>query len=263
PKTFELKNQIVGNKTSMETFWYEEGGTNNCLITQYIDNLDWYIVVQKDTTRTAQILASQINRDLLFIGIIIALVLLMISYVIAGYNRMLLKTARMDDVTNLPNAKMFEEIFGRNLKRPACRQGVVFLFDIDHFKVINDRFGHLFGNTVLYKISQLSKNSIGNKGVVARWGGDEFVGVIYGSVEYAEELLEQLIRDVATIEEDALKGVHISLGATSIADTRNFENLLREADLAMYQSKENGGNQMTFFTDGKYSSHSKSDLCGK
>ncbi|MEG1779040.1 MAG: cache domain-containing protein, partial [Oscillospiraceae bacterium] len=109
-----LKDKILGNKDSMQNFWYPEGGAEHCLITKYVDNLDWYLVIEKNTARTEDMLTSQINRDLLLLVVIIVLVLSMISYIIGKYNRMLLKTASIDDVTNLPNMKMFQEIFNKN-----------------------------------------------------------------------------------------------------------------------------------------------------
>ncbi|MEG1869436.1 MAG: sensor domain-containing diguanylate cyclase [Oscillospiraceae bacterium] len=242
-----LKDKILGNKDSMQNFWYPEGGAEHCLITKYVDNLDWYLVIEKNTARTEDMLTSQINRDLLLLVVIIVLVLSMISYIIGKYNRMLLKTASIDDVTNLPNVKMFQEIFNKNSRRPACREGVVFMFDIDHFKNINDRFGHLFGNTVLYRISEVAATTIGNNGLVARWGGDEFVGAIYCTQEQSKKILQELIKKISEMEGPAK--VTISIGATGIKSEGNLDMILKEADVAMYRSKKNGRNQITFFNE--------------
>ncbi|MEG2087941.1 MAG: diguanylate cyclase [Angelakisella sp.] len=244
-KAAALRESIVENKEKMQMFWYPENGSEHCLITKYIENLDWYVVVEKNTLHTQQALNSQINCDLMITGTIIVLVLLMISYVIAHYNRMLLKTASLDEVTNLPNMKMFEEIFNKNAKRQACCEGVLFMYDIDHFKAVNDRFGHMFGNTVLYRVSEISKKIVGNKGMVARWGGDEFVGVIYGDSQEVDALLYMLVQQIDDMQEGELKNLTISLGATHMNGNSNLGMLINAADKAMYRSKDMGRNRAT------------------
>lgn len=245
PEMSTLKDQILNNKTSMGIFWYPENGSDHCLITKYVDNLDWYIIIEKNTKYMKQVLISQINQDLLPIAIIITIVLLIISYIIDSYNRILLKTASIDEVTNLPNAKMFQEIFQQNTKRPACRYGVVFMFDIDNFKTINDNCGHLFGNTVLYRISEIIKETIANKGIIARWGGDEFVGVIYGSQSETQDILYKAVDKIARMTDS--ESITISVGLTPITADGDLETMIRKADTAMYRSKENGRNRVTAF----------------
>lgn len=245
-ETQALKDKILNSRASQDIFWYTENGSDHCLITKYVANLDWYIVIEKNTARTQQLFTAQINRDLLFIGILILLVLLMISYIIAGYNRRLLRTASLDEVTNLPNYKMFQEIFRRNNKRSACREGVLFLFDIDRFKAVNDQHGHLFGNTMLYRISEVTKAVIGNNGLIARWGGDEFVGVLYGPDGETGCVLEALVSQVSSAAE--CEHITISLGATRFRSDSSLDTLLREADSAMYRSKEKGGCTVSYFS---------------
>lgn len=247
PKTLPLKDKIVNNKDEMQIFWYNKSATDHCIITKYISNLEWYIVIDKDTSAAQMLLTRQINHDLLLVGIIITIVLLIISFVIGKYNRILLKTATVDDVTNLPNIKMFQEIFNRNSKRSICSQGILFMFDVDFFKQINDQFGHLYGNMVLYHISETTKNIIGNKGIIARWGGDEFVGTIYTNLDDAAEMLKLICDQVSAIPEH--ESITVSLGATAISSSCTLDSLIHEADLAMYRSKENGRGQITFYKE--------------
>ncbi|MEG1269183.1 MAG: sensor domain-containing diguanylate cyclase [Oscillospiraceae bacterium] len=247
PEALLLKEKILNNKTSMEIFWYTEQGADHCLITYYVNNLDWYIVIEKDTSVAQQLLIDQIHRDLLLIGIIVALVLVFISMMIGTYNRMLLKTASIDDVTNLPNSKMFQTMYERNAKRPACHHGMVFMFDIDYFKDINDSYGHLFGNTILYRVSEAVQNAIGNRGIVSRWSVDEFAGVIYGTHDEVIETFNQMLTAVNMIHEGELTRVSISLGASTNLLAGNLDTALKEADAAMYISKETGKNQITVY----------------
>ncbi|MEG1108173.1 MAG: diguanylate cyclase [Oscillospiraceae bacterium] len=247
PELSKLKAQIIGEKHKFQSFWYPENGSQHCIITQYIENLDWYIVVAKDTVSTQHIFRAQMNRDLLIIGVIITLVLLLISLTFSKYNQLLLKSASLDDVTNLPNNKMFLEIFNHNARRTACHNGVVFMFDIDNFKDINDQFGHLTGNTVLYRVSEAAKSTIGNLGLVSRWGGDEFAGVIYGQKDDTDLILSMMMKNISEIKKLECTTVTVSLGATQIENGGSLEAMLHEADIAMYRAKKNGKNQIAFY----------------
>lgn len=243
----EFKEEILNNKNSMEIHWFPKKAVGSCLITQYIENLDWYIVIEKTTSQLKSVLTAQFHQDLLFIAVIILLVLLISSVIINQYNRLLIKTATTDEVTDLPNAKMFYEMYRRNLKRAACRQGTFFIFDIDHFKKINDENGHLFGNTVLYNVSAMVKEMVGNKGIVARWGGDEFVGIIYAPPETADAILQSIIKVIADDQKDVLKSITVSLGATRICGGDKLNIFIKEVDMAMYCSKANGRNQISYY----------------
>lgn len=242
----ELKNRVLSNKTALELVWYPQGETSTCMTTQYIEDLDWYIVVEKNTEPIQAMLNRQINQDLLLIALVIVVVLVIISYTISVYNRMLLKLASVDDVTTLPNGRMFQEIYKRNMKRPACRTGVLFIFDIDFFKNLNDEYGHLFGNEILYEVAEAVRNVLGSRGLVARWGGDEFVGVIYGSDEDMVKILDQLMEAVCKVHSPTVN-VSISMGVTNLSASGGFDARLHEADLALYSSKRNGKKQITYY----------------
>ncbi|MEG2149101.1 MAG: diguanylate cyclase [Clostridiales bacterium] len=243
-----LKDKILNKKQSMEIFWYPNGAVENCVITQYVENLDWYIVIHKDTSTIRSMLTTQFKKDLLLIAIIIVMVLLLSSFLICRYNRLLVKTAATDEVTNLPNMKMFHEIYRRNSKKNGCKEGTLFIFDIDHFKKVNDLYGHMFGNTVLYQISSMANQVIGNKGIIARFGGDEFVGAIYAPPDEADVILKDIIAKVCKSPQmEDIARITISIGATRIVSGNKLDALIKEADVALYRSKTKGRNQVTYY----------------
>lgn len=249
PEISPFKEEILNNTKGVRIFWYPEGGSDHCLIATYIEDLDWYIIIEKNTEVLQKELIVQMNINFLWIATIILLVLLIISYVIHCFNRLLLKDATTDDVTNLPNMRMFQEMFKRNGKREACHNGVLFIFDIDYFKVINDKYGHSTGNAVLYRVSEKAKEIITDHGLVARFGGDEFIGTIYGSEEKCKVLLKNLLKATSEIYKEEISHISISIGVTNMKNGLSLETLIKEADLAMYKAKEKGRNQILFYSE--------------
>jgi len=115
---------------------------------------------------------------------------------------------------------------------------------------VNDRFGHLYGDEVLILMAHLLKNALRNDDLVFRFGGEEFVLMIrcQGRDE-AEGLLERLRRSVEAQEISQVGHVTISIGVTEMVRNTFAGTLLDYADKALYYSKQNGRNKVTFFED--------------
>ena len=121
------------------------------------------------------------------------------------------------------------------------------MLDIDDFKALNDRFGHLMGDEVLRGVSSLIRESLREMDVAARYGGEEFVVVVpetdaQGARAVAERI-RQSVSAHAFLEEAAGGGIHatVSVGVSTFpADGRSVESLIRAADDAMYGAKRAG-----------------------
>ena len=129
---------------------------------------------------------------------------------------------------------------------------VAFLFDIDHFKNVNDTYGHLFGDKVIKMVSEKANHlARDNGGIAARYGGEEFVvAFLDKSLEEGVELAEKLrknISETACICDDGRRVfVQISVGVAAYPETADDPNLLlNRADVAMYYSKQHGRNRVT------------------
>ena len=117
------------------------------------------------------------------------------------------------------------------------------IFDIDHFKLVNDNYGHVFGDEVLLTISQLTKKCFRNSDLKFRVGGEEFVIILEpATFEMAKELLENLRKTIADHEFAQIGTVTISIGFAKIADKDYPPVILEFADKALYYAKENGRN---------------------
>lgn len=163
--------------------------------------------------------------------------------------------AEHDTLTNLPNRNHVSIAFQRRIDQllAANERGALIFIDIDRFKDINDTLGHTAGDQLLVKISRRLKTVLRKGDSVARLGGDEFLLMI-GPLDDRQALLDivQRIKDVITARIE-LKGRPItvtpSIGISLFPENgRNIDSLMRNADLAMYDAKDGGRNDYSFFT---------------
>ena len=179
----------------------------------------------------------------------------------------LLQASQTDSLTGLANRKTFDECFSRvyelqPLDEEECAVAIeqrkphqqttywIAMIDIDHFKSVNDRFGHLYGDEVLILLAQLLKNALRNDDLVFRFGGEEFVLMIRCQDRTeAARLLERLRNSVEEQEIPQVGRITISMGATEMMRSTFAGTLLDYADKALYYSKQNGRNRLTFFED--------------
>lgn len=130
-------------------------------------------------------------------------------------------------------------------------KNISFLFlDVDHFKEINDSYGHDMGDMVLKEIANMVRNSVRTGDTVARWGGEELVISLLGASLYnAQDKAEDIRKNIETLNFPAIPElkVTVSIGVISSEknSTKNFEELIKAADQALYVSKQSGRNQVT------------------
>jgi diguanylate cyclase (GGDEF)-like protein len=159
--------------------------------------------------------------------------------------------ARLDSLTGIANRRRFEEQAeqeverARRFKRPLT----ILLLDLDHFKSINDRFGHATGDHVLKSVARLVSHNLRQTDLFARLGGEEFVALLpETSLELAEELagrLRHLLSFTSLRHEGAEIEVTASIGvATYGPDLPTVAAILRAADEALYAAKSGGRNQV-------------------
>lgn len=164
--------------------------------------------------------------------------------------------SQQDGLTGIHNRryldKRLEEEFNR-YKRTGSIFSVV-MMDIDNFKFVNDTYGHNTGDQVLKKISQCCSNLIRNCDILARFGGEEFCIVLpdtdlNGALNIGEKVRNKIELTSTPLEEKGEIGVTISLGAAEVnKDIGSFERLIKNADTALYHSKQNGKNRITAYS---------------
>ena len=157
-----------------------------------------------------------------------------------------------DSLTGVFNRHFMQITLDKELSRTSRRQAscAIVMLDVDHFKRLNDRFGHASGDRVLQRLAEQLKNSVRTEDTVCRYGGEEFVIILPDiSLENAMAKAEALRRAVSglSVEEVSGSGVEltISMGvAMCPRDGRDWEALLRTADRALYSAKHRGRNRV-------------------
>ncbi len=147
--------------------------------------------------------------------------------------------SKIDPLTGLYNRKILPKI--RDI-------GTVIMCDLDDFKSINDTYGHDIGDKALKAVGQSISQNIRIGDIGCRFGGDEFV------IVFTTDLYEVIDRRLNKIAEDANKifqmperPITFSMGVAFSKDGVDLEDLMRKADEALYKSKENGKNQITYY----------------
>lgn len=160
--------------------------------------------------------------------------------------------ADRDQLTNLHNRSYLQNHLAWLEDREQAINSTVIFFDIDRFKLINDRFGHEAGDTVLRQIATRARANLRAEDMVARLGGDEFVVVIPGNCSRSAltaqiDRLRNAIARPIQHEKTRIEAT-ISVGVSSFGpQSTSFSQVMREADIALYKSKEEGRNRVTFF----------------
>lgn len=169
-----------------------------------------------------------------------------------------------DALTGLKTRAFFEEEAGvylsaiANLEAGKRREwfgfkNISFLFfDIDHFKKINDTYGHAVGDLVLRDVAQEIQRNVRGGDTVARWGGEEMVASMLGANESDAKLKAEDIRKrVEDLKFDSAEGlkVTISIGVASSNKNDNCSSLIERADKSVYKAKETGRNKVVAFSE--------------
>lgn len=160
-----------------------------------------------------------------------------------------LQSAIMDPVTGVKNRSAMDNTLKRELElaRRHKTPVSVLLLDIDHFKQINDRYGHLFGDQVLRMVAKSAEKTIRESDMIFRFGGEEFLILLTGTELAGAVLLAERVREsiqeTRTSEQSKMR-LTASLGAAQLNGEESLDELLTRTDRALYQAKEAGRNQV-------------------
>lgn len=167
-------------------------------------------------------------------------------------NKILTELTTRDPLTQFHNRRSMMEILEREIDRCKRKDSPlsIAMFDIDHFKLVNDEFGHQAGDSVLISLAESTRSRLRSYDLVARYGGEEFVMILPDTPHEGAILVAERLR--TRIEKLEFKGeianlrVTISLGVASFPseDVTSVDSLIRAADAALYRAKRGGRNRV-------------------
>ncbi len=207
-------------------------------------------------TRSGELLLPRLQEMQMFLGLLVVVLTLttgIFSTVLGRMGERQRSLSRRESLTGCFNRRAFYELFPREAERARrLGQGLSLVFlDIDHFKRINDRFGHEFGDQVLQQLAARLQGTVRETDLLFRWGGEEFV-ILLGHTAAADaprlaERIRSAVASRAFLEDDLTPPVHVtvSVGTTGTADYPvDPDELLAHADAACFRAKERGRNRV-------------------
>ncbi|MCX6072759.1 MAG: diguanylate cyclase [Campylobacterales bacterium] len=159
----------------------------------------------------------------------------------------MIKQSTTDALTQIANRLHFNLLFEhayQSAQREKSPLSLIF-FDIDHFKHVNDTFGHLAGDDVLRHIANLAKRMLRKSDLIARWGGEEFILLLPNTSESSAAEVAEILR--ATIESetfDVVGHISCSFGVSELRVNEGQDSLLQRVDDLLYRAKESGRNKV-------------------
>ncbi|MDI1472713.1 GGDEF domain-containing protein [Thermodesulfovibrio sp. 1176] len=169
------------------------------------------------------------------------------------YTLVLSRETVIDPLTDIYNKKFFYEMAQKEFdyfKRYGRKFSLLFI-DIDDFKKINDRYGHLSGDMVLQEIAKRLQKAVRKNDMVFRFGGEEFVVLLHGAnseraISIAERIRQEVANEEIKIYEDNKISITISCGVATVNESiKDVQELVDRADIAMYKAKQSGKNRVS------------------
>jgi len=196
-----------------------------------------------------------VNKIIIGISLVLILILILIIYLIRNIMK---KTKLEKELENLATIDKLTSIFNRYKIDMALNEQIeiahrynrpmsVIFFDIDHFKRVNDKYGHKTGDLVLIELVKLISQNIRKSDIFGRWGGEEFLIILpETTLIQAVKLAEKLRKTVEEYDFEEIPSINISIGVTQLQKGDNITSLITRVDKFLYKSKENGRNKVSF-----------------
>lgn len=243
----ELMTQLP--KPHSGSYEYSTQGQGHFLNVRFIPELNWYLFVDKREDGALNSIRQSLYLNLLICLVVTSIVLILLSGVVRRYRRKIEAQATLDSLTRLPNRRGFDLLAAQALQEarrdmtPLC----ALLLDLDHFKRLNDTYGHLAGDLVLSGFAHDLQDCLRQSDIVCRWGGEEFIVLLKDTQSSAALVIAEKIRLQTEQQRYYYEGqplqLTVSIGLTALQSADTLHSLLSRADHAMYRAKQSGRNR--------------------
>lgn len=231
-------------------YQYEAGGVTYLLNVHYIPELNWYLFVEKDESGALVEVRNMLYINLAICLVVTLVVVMLMNVSLSRYQRRIEEMASTDKLTGMLNRQacsiLMDKLLAEYARQP--RPVSVLLMDLDHFKLVNDQYGHAMGDRVLCHVAVQLNQCLRKSDIAVRWGGEEFLVVLNNcGLDEAQLIAEKIRRCIA----DGNLDVHgqpialtVSVGVSQFNGTELIEQTISRADAGLYLAKQGGRNQV-------------------
>lgn len=233
------------------TFEYQGAdGSNHLLNVRYIPELHWYLFVEKREDEALGGIRRTLYVNLLISVMVTGLVLFLVNLVTSRYQRKLEALALSDKLTGLANRQALDMFLQRDMaeSRRGGTDLALLLLDLDRFKDVNDKQGHLAGDAVLKHVADAIRGQLRDSDMVGRWGGEEFMILLKrtdldAALLVAEKVRQHLVDMPLSYGQHRIR-LSCSIGVAVLREGESADSLLGRADRGLYAAKQAGRNQV-------------------
>ncbi len=235
---------------SMSLNYRRPDGESVFVNSRLVPEFDWYLVVEQVGSESNARIQSTLMLNISISLGIMAMVLFAAHHTLRAYQGQLERMATTDRLTGVANRYVFETLFDHITKAAMRRDRPISLIgaDIDHFKKVNDTYGHLGGDQVLRVVADIVRAHVRESDVVCRWGGEEFMILLEDcnadeAARRASVIAEAVRHQTITFGRDKIK-VTLSCGVAQHHKGEPLESLTGRVDVALYEAKHLGRDQV-------------------
>ncbi|WNF57036.1 diguanylate cyclase domain-containing protein [Pseudomonas sp. SG20052] len=231
------------------SYEYSVQGQGHFLNVRFIPELNWYLFVDKREDGALSEIRQSLYLNLLICLFITLIVLFLLNRAIKRYQGKIQAQATLDSLTELPNRRGFDLLAAQAMleARREPKPLTAMLLDLDHFKALNDTYGHLAGDQVLIGFARDLESCLRHSDIVCRWGGEEFIVLLKDTDGETGLMIAEKIRQHVEQQRYAYDGkelqLTVSIGLTTLQVDETLHTLLSRADHAMYRAKQAGRNR--------------------
>ncbi len=244
----EIAPAILNRSVAPTSLAYRNGKSDVLVNSRYLPELNWYLVVEQNVSGNIKPLTRifALNFGISFAVMLMVLAVTLLT--VMRFQRHLQKIATTDALTGLLNRQALALLFHQTtlVSKRSGRPLSAILFDIDHFKGVNDAFGHTAGDSVIRQVARITLDVVRESDVVTRWGGEEYLVLLNDcklsqAIAIAENLRLRVAEHDFGLAADKVT-VTISLGVAQYHDNESEANFFARADDALYGAKNGGRN---------------------
>lgn len=248
PGLRELVDRILLEKNG--GYQYQANGVNYLLNVHYIPELKWYLFVEKDESQALAEVRKTLYINLGICLLITVVVVMLMNLSLSRYQRRIEEMASTDKLTGLLNRQAYDILMDKLLAEYARQPRPVsmLLLDLDHFKPVNDQYGHAMGDRVLRSVASQLRQVLRKSDIAVRWGGEEFLVVLNNCAldearQIAEKIRQRIAQECLEVEGKRI-ALNVSIGVSQFDGAELPDQTISRADAGLYQAKQGGRNRV-------------------